>query len=154
MSCLCFLFLFVAAPRKAHHIFFATIRRRLSHEQARISILLFTIPLVLQPGPVHLCNSFSFSILYSCLEKMSCHVFSDVPFMVLCLFSPRPHACWPATVKNADKAEAMVRAAAARGAQVILLQELFEVRLSSDLESEEWPPTICSIESPFILVEM
>jgi N-carbamoylputrescine amidase len=35
-------------------------------------------------------------------------------------------ACSPNSAENLDKAEAMVRAAAARGAQVILLQELFE----------------------------
>jgi N-carbamoylputrescine amidase len=35
-------------------------------------------------------------------------------------------ACCSSSAANTDKAEAMVRTAAAQGAQIILLQELFE----------------------------
>jgi predicted amidohydrolase len=51
---------------------------------------------------------------------------------------PALHSAHSAPVKNADTAEAMVRAAAARGAQVILLQELFEAPYFCQLQRADF----------------
>ncbi len=77
-------------------------------------------PITSQCSHVIYCISCLFDLLYLLLSL---------------LIIVRPHS---APVKNADTAEAMVRAAAARGAQVILLQELFEAPYFCQLQRADF----------------